>query len=50
MDGDLVATWDITLSDGIHRVEFSHGTLTGKRLLRVDGKVLKVKPWTRNFI
>lgn len=36
---DLVATWDIALSDGIHKVEFEHGTTTGKRVIRVDGKV-----------
>ena len=36
---DLVATWDIALSDGVHKVEFEHGTTTGKRIIRVDGKV-----------
>lgn len=36
---DLVATWDISLSDGIHTIEFEHGTTTGKRIIRVDGKV-----------
>lgn len=36
---DLVAVWDVPLQDGIHAVEFEHGTLTGKRVIRVDGKV-----------
>jgi len=36
---DLVAKWDVTLSDNVHRVEFEHGTTTGKRVIRVDGNV-----------
>lgn len=36
---DLVATWQIKLADGLHKVEFEHGTTTGKRVIRVDGKV-----------
>jgi len=36
---DLVAKWDVTLSDKVHRVEFEHGTTTGKRIIRVDGNV-----------
>ena len=36
---DLVGVWEVALSDGIHRVEFEHGTTTGKRIIRVDGKV-----------
>lgn len=36
---DLVATWDLALSDGVHKVEFEHGTTSGKRVIRVDGMV-----------
>jgi hypothetical protein len=36
---DLVAIWEVPLCDKIHKVEFEHGTTTGKRVLRVDGKV-----------
>lgn len=36
---DLVAYWSIPLYDGVHTVEFEHGTTTGKRVLRVDGNV-----------
>lgn len=36
---DLVAYWTIPLIDGIHVVEFEHGTTTGKRVLRLDGTV-----------
>ena len=39
MTGDLVAFWDVPLSDGVHRIEFEHGTTSGKRVIRVDGKV-----------
>ena len=31
---DLVAVWEVHLPDGIHIVEFEHGTTTGKRILR----------------
>ncbi|KAE8748424.1 hypothetical protein FOCC_FOCC004857 [Frankliniella occidentalis] len=40
--GDLVGAWEVTLSDGVHSVEFEHGTTTGKRVIRVDGKVSQV--------
>lgn len=36
---DLVAIWDVPLHDGVHRIEFEHGTTTGKRVIRIDGKV-----------
>lgn len=36
---DLVAYWSVPLHDGEHTVEFEHGTTSGKRVLRVDGKV-----------
>ncbi|RUS75885.1 hypothetical protein EGW08_016344 [Elysia chlorotica] len=42
---DIVATWDISLSDGVHKVEFEHGTTTGKRIIRVDGKEIYRQDW-----
>lgn len=36
---DLVAYWSIPLTDGVHTVEFEHGTTSGKRVIRVDGQV-----------
>ena len=39
---DLVAKWDVTLSDKVHRIEFEHGTTTGKRIIRVDGNVCEL--------
>lgn len=38
-DGDVVATWNVPLHDKVHRIEFEHGTTTGKRVIRVDHKV-----------
>ena len=37
--GDLVAEWEVALSDGVYTIQFEHGTSSGKRVLRVNGKV-----------
>ncbi|KAL1512517.1 hypothetical protein ABEB36_002099 [Hypothenemus hampei] len=42
---DLVAYWSVPLLDGVHLVEFEHGTKTGKRILSVDGKEIFRKEW-----
>lgn len=39
LGGDLVAVWEVALSDGIYRIEFAHGTTTGKRIVYVNGQV-----------
>lgn len=39
MSQDVVATWEVPLPDGVHKVEFQHGTATGKRVILVDDKV-----------
>lgn len=39
MSNDVVGVWDVPLSDGLHTVEFEHGTASGKRIVKVDGKV-----------
>lgn len=39
---DLAGRWEVPLSDGVHVVEFEHGTVTGRRLVRVDGQVLEL--------
>lgn len=36
---NLVAYWSVPLRDGVHTVEFEHGSTTGKRVLRIDGQV-----------
>ncbi|XP_052531806.1 fas apoptotic inhibitory molecule 1 isoform X1 [Tympanuchus pallidicinctus] len=42
---DLVAVWEVALSDGIHKIEFEHGTTSGKRVVYVDGKEEIRKEW-----
>lgn len=45
MATDIVATWDVALSDGIHTVVFEHGTTTGKRVIILDGVEILRKNW-----
>lgn len=42
---DLVARWDVNLPDRKHKVEFEHGTTSGKRVIRVDGKEVYRTDW-----
>ncbi|XP_066101578.1 fas apoptotic inhibitory molecule 1 isoform X1 [Saccopteryx bilineata] len=42
---NCVATWEVALSDGVHKIEFEHGTITGKRVVYVDGKEEIRKKW-----
>uniref|UniRef100_A0A4W2EZ31 Fas apoptotic inhibitory molecule 1 n=3 Tax=Bos TaxID=9903 RepID=A0A4W2EZ31_BOBOX len=42
---DLVAVWEVALSDGVHKIEFEHGTTSGKRVVYVDGKEVIRKEW-----
>lgn len=45
MSSDLVATWTLSLPDGKHKVEFEHGTTSGKRVIIVDGKEIHREDW-----
>ncbi|KAL4228835.1 hypothetical protein ACF0H5_011876 [Mactra antiquata] len=45
MSSDLVATWCVSLPDGVHKIEFEHGTTSGKRVIYVDGKVVHKEDW-----
>ncbi|XP_030009592.1 fas apoptotic inhibitory molecule 1-like [Sphaeramia orbicularis] len=45
LGGDVVAVWDVDLSDGVYRIEFAHGTTTGKRIVYVNGKEVIRKDW-----
>ncbi|CAG00856.1 unnamed protein product, partial [Tetraodon nigroviridis] len=45
LSADLVAVWDVDLSDGVHRIQFAHGTTTGKRLVLVNGQEVIRKDW-----
>jgi len=42
---DLVAVWEVHLADGIHVIEFEHGTTSGSRLLRVDREEVLRRDW-----
>ncbi|XP_066963807.1 fas apoptotic inhibitory molecule 1 [Macrobrachium rosenbergii] len=45
LGGDLVALWEVRLSDGVHKVGFEHGTTTGRRVLWVDGEERMRHDW-----
>ena len=40
MSEDLVAVWNIALADGCFKIEFEHGTTSGRRVIRINGNVL----------
>ncbi len=42
---DLVAAWEVRMPDGVHLVEFEHGTTTGRRVVRVDGIEVVRRDW-----
>ncbi|XP_001602021.1 fas apoptotic inhibitory molecule 1 [Nasonia vitripennis] len=39
------ARWEVPLSDSVHVIEFEHGTATGRRTVKIDGKVLIHREW-----
>ncbi|KAM9836189.1 fas apoptotic inhibitory molecule 1-like [Aulostomus maculatus] len=45
LSGDLVAVWEVALSDGVYTVEFAHGTTTGKRVVYVNRKEVVRRDW-----
>ncbi|XP_070786817.1 fas apoptotic inhibitory molecule 1-like [Enoplosus armatus] len=45
LGGDLVAVWEVALSDGLYRIEFAHGTTTGRRIVYVNGQEVIRKDW-----
>ncbi|CAK5102186.1 unnamed protein product [Meloidogyne enterolobii] len=45
IENDLVATWTVPMSDKVYKIEFDHGTTTGKRILRVNGKEIIKHDW-----
>ncbi len=40
---DIVARWNISLPDGKYKIEFEHGTTSGRRVIRVNDKVKQKK-------
>ena len=45
MSPDIVGSWSVSLPDGIHNIQFEHGTTTGKRVVWVDNKEVLKKNW-----
>ncbi|KAE9415724.1 hypothetical protein Angca_008491 [Angiostrongylus cantonensis] len=45
VDSDIVAKWSVPLQNKVHRIEFEHGTTTGKRIIRIDGKEILRRDW-----
>ncbi|GFR19834.1 fas apoptotic inhibitory molecule 1 [Trichonephila clavata] len=41
----VVGVWDITLNGQKHLIEFEHGTTSGRRIVRVDGKEVLKREW-----
>lgn len=48
--GDFDAEWTFSLTDGRHRVQFQHGTTSGKRVVVVDGKEMLRKNWMFHLV
>ncbi|VDK48086.1 unnamed protein product [Anisakis simplex] len=42
---DTVAIWTVPLQNKVYKIEFEHGTTTGKRVIRVDGQEVLRKDW-----
>ncbi|GAB6019137.1 hypothetical protein CHUAL_000757 [Chamberlinius hualienensis] len=42
---DTVGIWEVSLNDGLHRIDFEHGTTTGKRVVKVDGQEVLRRDW-----
>ncbi|XP_044007545.1 fas apoptotic inhibitory molecule 1 isoform X2 [Aphidius gifuensis] len=43
--GEPTAKWIVPLSDGNHVIEFDHGTATGRRVVKIDGKIIVHREW-----
>lgn len=42
---DVVATWEVALADRVHKVQFEHGTTTGRRVILVDNNEVLKRNW-----
>ncbi|KAK0414998.1 hypothetical protein QR680_011723 [Steinernema hermaphroditum] len=42
---DVVASWVVPMRNREYRIEFEHGTTTGKRVIRVDGVEILRREW-----
>ncbi|CAL9698428.1 unnamed protein product [Knipowitschia caucasica] len=41
----VCAVWEVSLSDAVYKVEFEHGTTTGKRVVYVNGQEVLRRDW-----
>ena len=48
--GDIVHVWKITLPDGVHTINFEHGTTSGKRVVIVDGLEVLRRNWLFSLV
>ncbi|KAI1728831.1 fas apoptotic inhibitory molecule (FAIM1) domain-containing protein [Ditylenchus destructor] len=44
-EADVVARWNVPMSDKVYKIEFHHGTTTGKRIVKVNGKEIVKRDW-----
>ncbi|KAE9551328.1 hypothetical protein FO519_005443 [Halicephalobus sp. NKZ332] len=44
-ESDVVAVWSVPMSDKMYKIEFEHGTTSGKRVIRVNGKEILRHDW-----
>ncbi|XP_076302686.1 fas apoptotic inhibitory molecule 1-like [Lasioglossum baleicum] len=44
------AKWNVPLNDGNHVIEFEHGTATGRRLVKIDGKEIVHRDWMFHLV
>ncbi|XP_076167292.1 fas apoptotic inhibitory molecule 1 isoform X2 [Ptiloglossa arizonensis] len=42
--------WTVPMSDGNHVIEFEHGTATGRRVVKLDGKELIHRDWMFHLV
>ncbi|ESO12820.1 hypothetical protein HELRODRAFT_63543 [Helobdella robusta] len=47
---DLVADWDVELSDKMHKIQFEHGSLSGKRVIWVDDEEVMRKDFVFDLV
>nr|CRZ21880.1 Bm2747 [Brugia malayi] len=47
---DIVAHWSVPVHDRIYEIEFEHGTASGKRVIRVDGKEILRRNWMFSLV
>ena len=47
---DLVADWQVGLADKVHHVQFLHGTISGKRVILLDGEEIARKNWMFSLV